>query len=153
MSQIETALSKCNVLTFSWPKSVTDIWTSSCLISEETAFSSGKLLGQKYFDWLSQGRKWRVSAGEGTAEDFCLSFLLSPTPSISGSVGQEWSWEWDMNSHTQPGTPSYRVTESYWPALLFPLLRDQPWQQPRDPLGLFRVSGKRNPGGLLLCWA
>lgn len=37
--------------------------------------------------------------------------LLSPTPSISGSVGLKWSWEWDMNSHTARNTllQSYRI--------------------------------------------
>lgn len=108
MSQIGTTLSKCNVLTFSWPNSVIDIRTSSFLVSEGAAFSSGKPLGQKYFDWLCQGRKWRVSAGEGTAVDFCSS---RSAPSISGSVGLKWSWEWDMNSHTARNTllQSYRI--------------------------------------------
>lgn len=112
MSQIETTLSKCNVLTFSRPKSVIDIWTSSCLISEGTAFSSGKPLGQKYFDSLSQGRKWRVRAGEGTAVDFCLSrSAQSYSVHLRGcGTGMELGM-----GHEQPGTPSYRITESHWP--------------------------------------
>lgn len=37
--------------------------------------------------------------------------LLSPTLSISGAVGQEWSWEWDMNSQEHPLTELQSPTD------------------------------------------
>ena len=123
MSQIETTQSKCNVLTFSWPKTVIDIWTSSLFDFRKNSIFQRKTCWSKLF-WLALlGMETEGNCRRNKCYGFSARvILLSLTLSVWGSMGQKWSWYWDTYSHPQPGTSFLALDSSYGVPVTCPAL-------------------------------